>query len=186
MASGCSRTPPRVYLPEVNASAAGEKAMELYDTNKDGRVDGAELDAVPVFKRSMKWMDTDGDNAVNAEEVTKRIVRWQELKTGRTGVSCRVTFRGRPLANAKVVFEPEPFLGENFKAAEGMTDQSGNVSLSIPNEKNPGMTPGFYKIRVTSDQVKIPPKFNTQTTLGIEIAKDVPEMDMSTIPLDLK
>ncbi|MBN2293556.1 MAG: hypothetical protein JXM70_14095, partial [Pirellulales bacterium] len=119
-------------------------------------------------------LDKDGDKAVSAEEVTGRVLAWQESKTGLAPVSCTINFRGQPLAGAKVIFEPEKFLGENIKACEGTTDQRGMASLSIPNSERglPGGAPGLYLIRITSTNVQIPPQYNTQTTLGAEVAND--------------
>ena len=171
---GCSGKPARVHAPSIDATAAGAAAMEQYDTNKDGKVAGAELQAAPSLMAAIINLDKDGDKAVSAEEVTGRILAWQESKTGLTPVTCTITFRGQPLAGAKVVFEPEKFLGENIKACEGTTNQRGMASLSIPNSerKLPGGAPGLYLIRITSQNVQIPAHYNTQTTLGAEVAND--------------
>ncbi|MEA1952171.1 MAG: hypothetical protein U9N87_12365 [Planctomycetota bacterium] len=171
---GCSGKPSRVHAPSIDASAAGAAAMEQYDTNKDGKVAGAELQSAPSLREALGNLDKDGDKAVSAEEVTGRILAWQESKTGLTPVTCAITFRGQPLAGAKVVFEPEKFLGENIKACEGTTNQRGMASLSIPNSerKLPGGAPGLYLIRITSTNAQIPAHYNTQTTLGAEVAND--------------
>ncbi len=171
---GCSGRPARVHAPTINANEAGAAAMEQYDTNKDGKVAGAELQAAPSLMAALGNLDKDGDKAVSAEEVTGRVLAWQESKTGLTPVTCNITFRGQPLAGAKVVFEPEKFLGENIKACEGTTNPRGMASLSIPNSerKLPGGAPGLYLIRITSQNVQLPPQYNTQTILGAEVAND--------------
>ena len=171
---GCSGKPARVNAPSIDASAAGAAAMEQYDTNKDGKIAAAELQAAPSLMAALGNLDKNGDKAVSAEEITNRILAWQATKTGLTPVSCTVTYRGKPLAGAKVVFEPEKFLGDDIKACEGTTNQRGVADLSIPNSerKLPGGAPGLYLIRITSDTVAIPAKYNTQTTLGAEVAND--------------
>ncbi len=171
---GCSGRPSRVNPPSIDSAAAGPAAMEQYDTNKDGKVAGAELQAAPSLMAAIQNLDKDGDRAVSAEEVTNRVLAWQESKTGLTPVTCTVTFRGQPLAGAKVVFEPEQFLGDNIKACEGTTNQRGMASLSIPNSerKLPGGAPGLYLIRITSTNAQIPAQYNTQTKLGAEVAND--------------
>ena len=171
---GCSGRPSRVHAPSIDAAAAGKAAMEQYDTNKDGKVAGDELQAAPSLQAAIKNLDKDCDSAVSADEVTARIQAWQESKTGLMPVMCSITFLGKPLAGATVVFEPEAFLGENVKACEGTTNQQGRVSMKIPNteRKLPGGAPGLYKVKVTSPNVQLPAKYNTQTVLGAEVAPD--------------
>jgi len=65
--AGCSGRPSRVY-PDAVASDAPQKAMDLYDTDKDGFIDGAELDKVPGLKAALKQVDTNGDGKIDAEE----------------------------------------------------------------------------------------------------------------------
>ena len=33
-----------------------------------------------------------------------------------------------------------------------------------------GLSPGFYRVEITKDGEKIPAKYNTETTLGAEVA----------------
>src|SRR5690349_10959169 len=68
IAASCNRGPGRVKQPGINASQAGKLAMEQYDTNKDGKVAGDELEKAPSLKAALKNLDTDGDGAVSAEE----------------------------------------------------------------------------------------------------------------------
>jgi hypothetical protein len=154
--------------------AAGKAAMEQYDTDKDGKVAGDELQAAASLQAALKNLDTNGDLAVSAEEVTARIQDWQDSKIGLMPVACTITFQGKPLADAVVVFEPESFLGETLEACEGKTNQYGRANLRIPSSerKLPGGAPGLYKIKITSPNAQIPEKYNTQTVLGAEIAND--------------
>lgn len=168
---GCGG-PSRVHAPEINASAAGTAALEQYDTNKDGKIAGEELNASPALRSAIQRVDTDGDQAISADEITARVEKWQESKLGLTSARCTVQFRGQPLPNAKVVFEPEAFLGEAIIAGEGITGQTGSASIKQPENKLPGMPLGFYKVKVTSDSMQIPVIYNENTTLGVEIASD--------------
>lgn len=170
--SGCSDAPERVHPPSVDANAAGLAAIEEYDADGDGRIGADELKRAPSLHSAMANLDTDGDGAVSAEEVAARIRKWQEAKVGLiTGVSCQVTYKGRPLAGATVIFEPEKFLGDSVKACAGTTSKRGRTGLRIPDapHKIPGGSPGFYRIKITSPHVEIPAKYNTQTILGCEI-----------------
>ena len=45
--SGCSGRPGRVAPPQLDPTAAAEKAMADFDTNGDGGIDALELSACP-------------------------------------------------------------------------------------------------------------------------------------------
>jgi hypothetical protein len=173
--SGCSRGPSRIYPPSIDASAAGVKAMEMYDTNKDGKLSGAELDKCPALKAAMAQIDTDGDGTITAAKITARIRAWQESKVGRTQLTCTVLRNGRPLAGADVKFVPEKFLGDSIKPAEGKTDQNGIATISIPTTDRsdpPGVALGFYRVEITKAGENVPAQYNTNTTLGHEVSHD--------------
>ena len=174
LSCGCLGKPSRVDLPSVNSAVVAKAAMERYDKNKDGKISGEELQNVPSFRLALRRLDSDGDGAVSADEIAARIEKWRETRIGLTPVQCTVFFRGRPLAGATVTFEPEEFQGDGIKACVGTTCQRGTAYLSIPDSetKLPGGAPGFYKIKVTSENVQIPDKYNTNTILGTEIAVD--------------
>lgn len=181
--TSCSSTPSRVQQPGINAEAAGAMAMEMYDTNADGKVAGDELEKAPGLKALLGTADTNKDGALTAEEVTARIYQWKEQKTGVTIFSFLVTLNGKPLEGAAVTFEPEPFLGNEVKIAIGDTAFGGNGGASIPKDQRPsptsppGMHLGLYKVKVSkkaNGQETVPAKYNEQTVLAQEVAGDVP------------
>lgn len=171
---GCSNSLERLYPPDIDAAAAGSAAMEQYDTNGDGVVDGDELQAAPSLRAALKNLDTNADGAVSAEEVTDRIRKWQKTQTALLPIVCYVTRNGRPVAGADIRFEPELFLGENVKTCFGTTSPKGTASLKSEGSSNklPGGAPGLYVIRITSPNGEIPAQYNTHTILGAEIAED--------------
>ena len=163
---GCMRSPSRVYPPPVNATAAGEAAMQEYDTNKDGKVTGEELQKAPSLLSAIRNLDIDGDKAVTAQEVAKRIEVWQAKKHGQMIKMVNVKYQGRPLAGAIVVYEPEAFLGDNvMNTYNSTTDKRGMAVMR-------GIAPGLYKVKITKEGLDLPAKYNTQTTLGDEVAED--------------
>ncbi len=170
--AGCPTRPDRVHPPKINASAAGDKAIEMFDADKDGKLSGEELDKCPGVKAALAQIDLTGQGAVTADMITARIQAWQDSKLGRMSFSCRVTHNGRPLQGAEVKFVPETFLGENVKVAVGKTDQNGMAMISIPELTPPGIAPGLYRVEITKPGSNIPAKYNTETTLGQEIALD--------------
>jgi hypothetical protein len=144
--------------------------MAEYDTDKDGKVAGAELEKAPSLKAALANLDKNADKAVSADEVTGRIKAWQASKVGDTTAMVTVTYRGQPLAGAKVVFEPEKFLGANVKPATGTTDQRGTAGMKA--EGLMGVAPGLYKVKITKEGMALPAMYNEQTVLGAEVAND--------------
>jgi hypothetical protein len=181
-AAGCSSGPSRVRPPSINASGAASEAMELYDKDGDGFIAGSELDAVPGVKAAMETIDADKDGKATEEEIAARIEAWQASKIGVMAVKANFTLDGRPLSGAQITFEPESFLGQDIKAATG--EASGGVAMvSIPKEQRPakdtppGLQLGLYRVRVSkkaNGQETIPAKYNTETTLGQQVAPDDP------------
>jgi hypothetical protein len=172
--SGCMRGPKRIVAPSIDAASAGQEAITMFDTNKDGKISGAELDKVPSLKKSLADKVNSG---ITAEDIAARIRQWQDTKVGKIGsVSCQVLKNGKPLAGAEVKFVPEKFLGTSMPVCSGTTQPDGNASLTSPVEGEddvPGVPPGIYRVEITKSGENIPAKYNTQTIFGEEIAPDV-------------
>jgi len=189
--AGCSGRPAPVLPPKIDASAAGAAAVKTYDANDDGTLDAAELEKCPGILGAMNRYDADGDGKVAASEIADRIRQWEAEAVGNMSYSCAVTLDDEPLVGATVEIIPEEFLGPNVKPASGVTNVAGFASLAIAKEDLPadqqrlrGVQPGVYKVRITHPTKPIPARYNTDTTLGQEIAHDMP--DLSTIRFDLK
>jgi hypothetical protein len=159
--------------PQVNADEAAAAAVEAYDENGDDKLSEAELAKLPAL--SLKSADKDGDGQVSAQEIAARIRLWSEGETGIMSFYCNVTLDGSPLEGAEVKLDPEPFLGEAVKPASGITRSDGAIlkidPALLPEEDRylRGVQPGLYKVRIMHPSQKIPPRYNTETTLGQEI-----------------
>ena len=59
-----------------------------------------------------------------------------------------------------------------MEAAKGeiVDDMTGLAAFDIPGDDFGGVRPGMYRIAITSPDVKIPAKYNDETTLGIEVS----------------
>ena len=170
---GCGvSTPPRV-VPDLPDPSAASKALELYDTNHDGFLDAKEFDQAPGLKAAFERVDTNHDGKISEQEIADRIKKWADTRIGRTPINCRVTHNGQPLAGAKVVFVPEKFLGGTIQSGSGTTSPAGYAIISCPYAADPsikGISAGFYRVEITKDGEKIPAKYNSETTLGMEVA----------------
>ena len=187
---GCSGRPARVDQPVYNPQA-GADAVAAYDTDGDGAIGGDELDRVPGLRASLGQVDTDGDGRLTAAEIDTRVQEWQRTRIAEMPVRCEVMLDGQPLPGAQVVLEPEPFLGPNVHPARGATAPSGVGGVTLADEhlsdpKYAGVACGWYKIRVTSSDRDIPPRYNTETTLGCEVAMNAHWVHHGAVLLELK
>jgi hypothetical protein len=163
--------------------------MEQYDADHDGKLSGAELDACPSIKSAIGKIDAGGDKTVTAENITARIQSWQQKGVTRIGVVCTVLRNGEPLADAEVKFVPEKFMGSSFQTATGKTGANGSATITLPAAESggfPGIPLGYYRVEITKGS-EIPAKYNTETTLGQEVATDNPVMrSQAGIKFDLQ
>jgi hypothetical protein len=132
---------------------------------------------------------------VSVDEVTERVNAWKGMRTGMASVRCHITIDGKPLSGAKVVFEPEPFLGNEIKTAFGTTNAHGDVAPTIPPGERPdpslpgGAHFGLYKVRISKEvngKETLPSRYNTETVLGQEVSYDDPGMINNNMGFALK
>lgn len=173
--AGCSSGPSRVQPPSVNADAAAAKAIEQLDANADGELSDAELQAAPGLLAAKERYDADRSGALSQEEITAGIRRWSEGQLGAAALAYAVQLDGRPLPGAQVKAIPEPFLGDAIKPAVGIDGYLAVAPEDRPKNapKLPLILPGLYRIEITHPTAKIPAKYNSQTTLGLEVSADL-------------
>lgn len=180
---GCSTAPQAVEPVDVRPASAATQAMTMYDANGDSYLDDNELAAVPGIQTAKPFYDQDGDGKVSEDEIVARLQLWNEQGLGFRPLAIFVLLDGKPLANAEVKLIPEPYLGAAVKPAAGKTMPDGSVNVTVEREDLPaalktrgkrffGVTGGTYKIEILSASQDLPPKFNTETTLGVEVALD--------------
>jgi hypothetical protein len=179
--AGCNRGPGTISPPDVDASAAAAQAVELYDKNADGQLSKNEWSASPALVAAATSYDKSGDGTLSDDEIIAGISAWEQSGVGARTVPFVVRWNGRPLVGATVRLAPAPFLDQAVKAASGETGASGGGQLTLAAEDRPRnapniplMQPGLYHVEITHPSTKIPAKYNTQTTLGIEITSGNP------------
>jgi hypothetical protein len=193
--ASCNYGPSRIEPPSIDASGSADEAMELYDANDDGQLSSEELEKAPGLKAAIETVDTNKDGNISEDEIAERIAAWQASRIGVVSILCLVTMDGQPLEGATVIFEPESFLGEDVLAGDGTTDYTGAVYPRIPKEKRPvadmpgGMQLGFFRIKVSkvvNGKETIPAIYNSETTLGQQIAPDDPAFKSQRLRINLK
>jgi len=176
--SGCLNEPKRISAPSIDAVAAGQEAMKLYDKNNDGKISGAEFDKVPCLLMSLPIIKSTKEKGITAADITTRIKAWQQTKIGRIGsVNAMVTRNGKPLVGAVVKFVPEKFLGSDVPVCTGTaptgSDGSAEITETVPAGEPKGVPPGYYRVEITMPDGSIPAKYNTQTIFGEEMYPDL-------------
>jgi hypothetical protein len=178
IAGGCTGGPDAVVAPDVDPAEAVSAALQAYDANGDKALSGDELAQIPAIATFLPEYDKDGDKSVSEQELTDRFSRLFAIP-GFSKLNCLVLFNGRPLSGAEVVFEPEPFLGDDFKTARGTTGAQGSTQIAIPNDQLPeanqrlggGVYIGLYKVSITHPSTKLPEAYQgDNTVLGHEVS----------------
>lgn len=194
-AAGCSRGPARVGQPKIDPAGAGAKALEAYDTNRDGSIAGKELDASPALKAALPRFDTNQDGGISAAEIAERVKAWKAMTTGLASIRCQVTLDGKPLPGAKVTLTPEPFLGDQVKPAAGETNQFGDVGPTVSQADKPdptlpgGVHFGLYTVGISKPvggEESLPKRYHSPSTLGLEVAYDEPGIRDNNLTFRLK
>ena len=182
-ALGCSGGPGAVEVPDVDPAMAAAEAMKAYDGNGDGALGADELAKCPGMLVKLAAYDADKNGSVEQTEIAARLGELFKHNPGATQLNCAVTYRGRPLAGAEVVFEPEAYLGEEIQAARGVTDAAGVAAVGIPPEFLPehlhrlkALHYGTFKVRVTHPTIALPARYNTATELGYETESGNPNV----------
>jgi hypothetical protein len=179
LVAGCSGKPGRVKPPDVDAAAAAASAVEQFDQNGDKSLATDELAACASLAYALPRYDTDRNNALSQNEIEAGIARWKEAGMGARSISFRVKLGDRALEGAQVKLIPEPFLDEAVLPAIGEAGRGGNGFLGMPLENRPRnapnlplVQPGLYRVEITHPTQQIPAKYNSNTTLGLEVARD--------------
>jgi hypothetical protein len=170
-AVGCGGGRTYVVDPEESSKAA----IEQYDKNGDALLDETELKDCPALLRELRAYDESNDKKLSREEIASQINDMYQRISGLTAIACTVTLDGSPLSGATVKFIPEKFLGEEIKTAQGVTNNAGYASMSIPADELPkelrrtaALRAGIYRVEITHHSKKIPAKYNTESELGFE------------------
>jgi hypothetical protein len=143
--------------------------MAQVDTDKDGFLSTDELKQTPGLQSCAKELDTDGDNRLSRDEVLARFKLYQDTGAGLVGLNCRVLVNGQPAQDAEVQLVPEDFLKDYVPTASRRASD-GSVSIISPNPEGlPLAREGMYRVEITSPSLRIPAKYNTETSFGIEV-----------------
>jgi hypothetical protein len=188
--SGCLGSPAPPQMPSFDPAGSAAAALEQYDANQDGKLDAGDLAKSPALASSLAELDTNGDKALDTGEIAARIQNYAEGGVARKMFTAQLLLDGRPLDAAEVKFIPEKFMLGAVIEGTGTSNDTGGVTMSSPGADPPGIGVGFYRVEVskkdTSGKETLPAKFNTETTLGIEVPAFTTNRSLSTPVISLK
>jgi hypothetical protein len=162
---GCSGKSAVSQLRDGTPPEAAAKVMELYDSDKDGKLVAVELAASPGLTEGLSRIDANKDGAVDLAEMTARFTALDDLSDV-ISMQVMVTANGTPLEGAVVTLTPDPCMGEGKQAYEGTTV---NGSATPMGAVAPMPTPvGYYTLHVVHAATAVDLK------RGHEVADDAP------------
>jgi hypothetical protein len=177
--SGCG--PARRRPPSYSPSSAGSQALELFDANGNGTLDGAELAKSPGLASAVKRWDGDGDGALSADEIATRIETYRASGIGLMPFSCTVYLDNQRLSGAEVTLVPEPFLEGVLQPAKAVTSTTGIAAPAVDGNDFPAVPCGLYRVQISKKDAagneSIPARYNSATELGQDIGPDVPGLE---------
>lgn len=182
--SGCGSQPSVKPVAQINPQQAANAAVTQHDKNSDGAIDEKEQSESVAIQALLKTADVDRDGRLSEKEIATRMEthRSISLKT-MMGI---ITLNDQPLSGAAVQFVPAPFLGKAGNPATGTTDADGAFVMQTEGQTLPGVVPGIYTVAISKRDPAggelVPPQFNVQSQLSVEVASDLP----STVMFNLK
>lgn len=167
--------------PSWDPSGSARWAVGKYDEDGDRAIGPGELDNSPGLKACLERADLNKDGKLDRDEIDARLRFYRECRAYLLKTVCRVTFEGKPLADATVRFVPDRSIRGSVEPAEGITDEEGRAEMSTEDRDDlgVGVQPGMYSVEISlmedSGQEMtetLPARYNTRTTLGYEAAPD--------------
>lgn len=176
--AGCNQGPGRIPGVDVSVERVAENIVHEYDKDGSGTLSQKELASVPAVEVNRSWYDVDHDGEISTSELRAGLAVIFDAKIGLLSAWCNVSRNGRPLPGALVEFVPLPELQGAVPPASATTDDQGIAKMAVADDDLPAnsprslslVRPGLYLVKVTHPTISIPPKYNTDTTLGKEIS----------------
>lgn len=164
---GCRDASPGAVLRSGTPGEAAAKAMELHDSNKDGKLDKTELAAAPSLADSVRRTDANRDGAIAQTELEARFTA-HDAMADLVAVEVEVRENGSPMEAAEVTLTAEPFMGEGKQSYRGTTAADGLCALTGEDVALDGVPMGFYRVKI------VHAASGTEVTRGCEVATDLP------------
>jgi hypothetical protein len=162
-----------VIADQLDPVVVGKRAIELYDSDKNGSIDATELKQSPALASALTRIDANKNGAISEEEIADRIRKYQE-QSDLVPLSLHIERNLAPVSGATIVFEPDKLMGEGLITFQGTSDSSGAVVLVGEGVDLPGLPLGLYRVRVSGP---------VEAIQGCEVAEDSPTGTRMTLSL---
>ncbi len=177
LGSGCNGRPARVPVAQIDFNHAAKTAVSSYDSNSDGAIAATEAENIPALREAFARLDANRDSAVTPDEIESYLREMQAKKVAMVRWTLRLSLDGKPLEGATVEFEPADFLAPGVLPADGVTDDRGIVTLSVPEEHRPSPNArvvhcGLYNVHVSKVEAgreMLPEEYANGAVLGVEV-----------------
>src|SRR5688572_1969901 len=103
---GCRQGPSRIAAPSWDPEGFADAVLERLHKNSDGAVDMSEVAAAPCLAWEAQAIDTDKNKSHSRDELVARFELYQKFRLGLTSKTMQLSYKGRPLAGAKVTLVP--------------------------------------------------------------------------------
>lgn len=181
-----SKVKTAVEIQPFNPVAISRKAMELYDSNEDGKLNANELESCSGMLFSLKGpksIDTNSDGMIDESEIQARIQAWIDMQVRLTCPILKFVDQEGNVAEEvigkKVVLTPDPVHEGMLKETEPIEiDEKGECSPSTLGNIDDlfGMAYGFYTITIEGTPYK---------NLGVEIFDGAKGYDEDSFIIEL-
>ncbi len=173
VSTGCSGKPARVPLAKINYANAARLAIEKLDRDGDRELVASEIKSCPALLAAIQSIDTENNGSIAQDELESYLRQMQSNKVSMVRWKLRVLVDGKPLSGAVVTLEPADFLLPGVLPAEGVTDESGLVSLSVAKEHRPSPNAyvvhcGLYNATVSQNSADIN-SIALKKSFGVEV-----------------
>jgi hypothetical protein len=174
LTAGCGTSVIRDPVPpSFDADKVAHETIAMLDRNGNGTLEAEEVAAHPGLAAAFASIDTDNSQSISHAELTARFAKYQTALGGSVPACVYATLDGAPLAEAKITFEPEPFLDAILKPATGQTDANGRcIEFLVGGKSYHGLSAGLYRIKVEKEGAAIRACYNSATVLGQELVTD--------------
>jgi Ca2+-binding EF-hand superfamily protein len=176
-------------VPAYSPSSSAAQAIKLYDANGDGDLDESELKSCPSLRVALPQIDLDNNGKLTAAEISTRIASYQKQALTAMSLEALILSNGQAVPKAEVTLVPEEFMKDSLRPAKGTANEAGQAFLTTPGLTAAGVQLGLYRVQISkpgpAGEETIPPQFNTETTVGVEVSLDVRDLERG-ITVDLK
>lgn len=161
---GCNSRPTPIAIPKYDPQAFADSLLQRCDKDGNASLSKAEAAAAPGLLAGWSRYDTNGDQAISADELKARAAQWLSRREGLVSILCEVKLSGTPIEGVQVKLVPDEALAAAVSPAETVSRRDYPTDLSIPpdlraeaHRRLGGMQYGLYRVEVSHPSMQLAP-----------------------------